>query len=193
MLEIHCQAAGVPVTTELLAGGVSEMVLRASAKARMLAIGRRGHTHAHDPHHLGRSFRSIAHRAHLPLVIGGDEERTVQRLLLAYDGREHTQPAVSWASLLQRTLSAEVIVVAVQENELDNTQEWLEEARGQLSGCRCLHRLGQPASQIIAVAEEHEVDLIVMGRYRHTTLLEGIVGSTVDRTLRGVSLPLLMV
>jgi nucleotide-binding universal stress UspA family protein len=96
MLEARCQATGVPVTAELLAGGVPEMVLRQSEQARLLAIGRRGHGHAGDPHHLGRSFRTIAHHAHLPIVIGGGEERTVRRLLLAYDGSERTQPALSW-------------------------------------------------------------------------------------------------
>jgi nucleotide-binding universal stress UspA family protein len=192
MLEVRCQAAGVPVTAELLAGGVPEIVLQESKQARLLAIGRRGHGHEGDPHHLGQSFRAIAHHAHLPLVIGGDEERTVRRLLLAYDGSKHAQPALAWASLLQRALPADVTVVAVQENGLQSTSEWLEEARAQLSGCQCLHRLGQPASEIVAVAEENPVDLIVMGRYRHRALLEGLLGSTVDRVLRGTQLPVLM-
>jgi nucleotide-binding universal stress UspA family protein len=192
MLEVRCQAAGVPVTAELLAGGVPEMVLRESEQARLLAIGRRGHGREGDPHHLGQSFRTIAHHTHLPLVIGGGEERTVRRLLLAYDGSERAQPALAWASLLQRTLPAEVVAVAVQENGLQSTSEWLEEARAQLAGCQCLHRLGQPASNIVAVAQENQADLIVMGRYRHTALLEGLIGSTVDRVLRGTQLPVLM-
>jgi len=192
MLEVRCQAAGVPVTADLLAGGVTEMVLRGSGQSRLLAIGRRGHGHKGDPHHLGRSFRTIAHHAHLPLVIGGDEERRVRCLLLAYDDTKHAQPALAWASLLQRTLPAEVVVVAVQENGLQSPNEWLAEARAQLEGCQCLHRLGQPASEIMAAAEETQADLIIMGRYRHTALLEWLTGSTVDRVLRGTQLPVLV-
>jgi nucleotide-binding universal stress UspA family protein len=192
MLEVRCRAAGVPVTAELLAGGVSELVLRESKKARLLAIGRRGHGHEADPHHLGQSFRTIAHHTNLPLVIGGNEERTVRRLLLAYDGSKHAQPALAWASQLQRALPAEVMVVAVQENGLQAADEWLAEARSQLAGCKCLQRLGQPAREIVAVSEENLVDLIIMGRYRHTALLEWLIGSTVDRVLRGTQLPVLM-
>jgi nucleotide-binding universal stress UspA family protein len=129
---------------------------------------------------------------HLPLIIGGGEERTVRRLLLAYDGSEHTQPALSWASLLQRTLPAEAVVVAVQENGRQSTAEWLAEAQTQLAGCQCLPRQGQPASEIVAAAEQTEADLIVMGRYRHTALLEWLRGSTVDRVLRATELPVLM-
>jgi nucleotide-binding universal stress UspA family protein len=192
MLEVRCQAAGVPVTAELLAGGVPEMVLRESDQARLLAIGRRGHGHDGESHHLGQSFRAIAHHAHLPLVIGGDEERTVHRLLLAYDGSERAKLALAWASLMQRTLPVEVMAVAVQENGPQSTSEWLAEARAQLAGCQCLHRLGQPASEIVAAAEEAQADLIVMGRYRHTAALEWLMASTVDRVLRGTQIPVLI-
>ena len=191
-LEVRCQAAGVPMTSELIAGGIPDMVLRASEQAQLLAIGRRGHGHEDDPNHLGRSFRSIAHRAHLPLVIGGDAERKVQRLLLAYDGTQHAKSALAWASSLQHTIPAKVAVVSVQENKSRRAGGWLEEARAQLTGCQCLHRLGQPADEIVAAAGETQADLIVLGRYRHTTLLEWLMGSTVDRVLRGTQLPVLM-
>jgi nucleotide-binding universal stress UspA family protein len=193
MLASRCRAAGVPVTTELQAGGVPDVLLRAAEQARLLAIGRRGHGHEGDAHHLGQSFRRLAHHARLPLLIGGDEERRVRRLLLAYDGSERTQPALSWASLLQRTLPAEVVAVAVQENGLQETQEWLAEARSNLADCRSVPRLGQPDEEIVAVAEEHQADLIVMGRYHHTALLGWLMGSTIDRVLQRTQLPVLIV
>jgi nucleotide-binding universal stress UspA family protein len=192
-LAVRCQAAGVPLTAELVAGAVPEMILRASEQAQLLAIGRRGHVHEDDSGHLGRSFRSVAHRAHLPIVIGGNQNRTVRRLLLAYDGRKHAKSALAWASQLERTLPADVTVVAVQENGLQATEEWLAEARSQLASSLCVPRLGQPAGEIMAVAEQTEADLIVMGRYRHPALLEWLVGSTVDRVLRGTEIPVMIV
>jgi nucleotide-binding universal stress UspA family protein len=116
----------------------------------------------------------------------------MQRLLLAYDGSKRAEPALSWTSLLQRTLPAEVVVVAVQENGVQSTDDWLAEAQAQLADCQCLHRLGQPASEIVATAEETQADMIIMGRYRYTALLERFMGSTIDRVLRGISLPVLM-
>jgi nucleotide-binding universal stress UspA family protein len=44
----------------------------------------------------------------------------------------------------------------------------------------------------MAVAVENNADLIVMGRYRHTALLEGLLGSTIDRVLRGTQIPVLI-
>ena len=191
-LEVRCQAAGVPVTTELVAGGVPEMVLRASEQAGLLAIGRRGRGHEADPGYLGQSFRAIAHRIAVPLIAGGGEERTVRRLLVAYDGSKRAHSALHWAATLQRSLKAEVVALAVQEDEVQPTGEWLEEARVQLPGCQCLRRAGQPASEIVAAAGETQADLIVLGRYRHAALLEWFMGSTVDRVLHETELPVLV-
>jgi len=192
MLAERCQAAGVPVTTELLAGGVPDMVARESERVQLLSIGRRGHGHEGDSHHLGRSFRTIAHHVRLPLVVGGGEGRTVHRVLLAFDGSERARPALAWASVLQRTLPAELVVVAVQENDLQPVGDWLAEARSALPDCHCLHRHGEAADEIVAAAEETQADLVVMGRYRHAALLERIMGSTVDGVLRGTQLPVLI-
>jgi nucleotide-binding universal stress UspA family protein len=192
LLEARCKAAGVPVTAELLAGGVPELVLRKSAEARLLALGRQGLGHKDDPQHLGRNLRIVAHRARRPVLIGGGELRTVHRLLLAYDGSNHAQRALAWAASLQRTLPAQVAVVVVQEDGRPSAEESLAVAQAQLADCQCLHRQGQPASEIVAAAEEARADLIVMGRYRHPSLIEWLLGSTVDRVLRGCQLPVLI-
>lgn len=69
-LETACAEAGVPATTKMLAGGVSELVLRDAAQAQLLAIGRRGHGHAGNSKSLGHNFRKIAHHVHLPMIVG---------------------------------------------------------------------------------------------------------------------------
>jgi len=38
----------------------------------------------------------------------------------------------------------------------------------------------------------NDVDLIILGRYRHFALAEWIVGNTVERLLRATSLPVLI-
>jgi nucleotide-binding universal stress UspA family protein len=195
-LEARCQAAQVAVTTDLLFGGVSEMVLREADQAQLLALGRRGHGHASDSGHLGRNFRAIAHHTSRPMVVGGDEERRVQRLLLAYNGGEHAQHALAWTTLLQRTLHTDVLVLSVKENGRASgnmSSEMVDQLnQGGLANYRFLSAEGQPASEIVTAAAENGADLIIMGRHRHTALLEWLVGSTLDRVLRHTSLPVLI-
>jgi nucleotide-binding universal stress UspA family protein len=196
LLATRCQAAGVPVTTEIEFGSVLELLLQDAAQVELLALGRRGHRHAVDPHRLGGHFRAIAHRIQRPLLVGGDEQRPIQRLLLAYDGSETAQRALGWASLLQQALSARVIVLAVQDSG-DAPGQWSLEletqvAQSNLGHYEFLTRIGQPAAEIVAVAAENQVDLIVMGRYHHIALLEWLAGSTVDKVLRNTGLPVLV-
>jgi nucleotide-binding universal stress UspA family protein len=191
-LVLSCREAGVPLTTDLVVGGIARMVLRAANGARLVAVGRRGHGHQDDPDHLGRSFHAIARHIDRPLIVGGLEERTVQRVVVAYDGSRRAQPGLAWAGWLGGRLSAEVAVVAVQENGHQPTDGWLTEARARLPGCECLRREGQAAAEIVAAAAEWEADLIIMGRYRHIALVERLVGSTVDGVLRGSELPVLI-
>jgi nucleotide-binding universal stress UspA family protein len=61
-----------------------------------------------------------------------------------------------------------------------------------LASYNFITRMGQPATEIAAAAEENLVDLIVVGRYRRTAAVEWLLGSTVDRVLRDTSLSVLI-
>ena len=197
-LETACKDAGMPLSTKLLAGGVSELVLRDAAQAQLLAIGRRGHGHKDDSKSLGHNFRKIAHHVRLPILVGGRSTPSLHRLLLAYHGKAHADEALAWAVQLQRDLSAEVIVLSV----CDSTESCqpgvsLEEiearlVRSDLDAYRFLTGEGRPSGEIAAIAAANDVDLIILGRYRHPALVEWLVGSTVDRLLRTTSLPVLI-
>jgi len=198
-LETACADAGVPLTTRLMAGGVSELVLRNAAQAQLLAIGRRGHGHTDDSKSLGHNFRKIAHHVHVPMLVGGKTTPCLHRLLLAYDGQEHADEALAWTAQLQRDLSAEVIVLTVCEDtescqagmSLAEIEDRL--AKSDLETYRLLTGQGRPSTAMAAIAAANDVDLIILGRYRHPALLEWLVGSTVDRLLRATSLPVLIV
>lgn len=194
-LESCCREADVTFGKKMELGGVPEVILREAPRTAILALGRRGQSHALDPHHLGTHFRTIAHHSSQPLLVGGDQQQPIQRILLAYNGSERAQRALDWAARLSRTLQAEVVVLTVQEDGVsDSTQHWMKEAQARLiengvTQCRFLERTGQAAVEIVAEAAASQADMIIIGRYRHTALLEWLVGSTVDQVLRNSPLP----
>lgn len=197
-LETACTDAGVPLTTRLLACGVSELVLRDTAQAQLLAIGRRGHGGKDDSKSLGHNFRRIAHHVHVPMLVGGRTTPCLHRVLLAYDGQAHADGALAWTAQLQHDLSAEVIVLIVCEGtescqagvSLVEIEDRL--AKSDLETYRLLTSQGRPSTEMAAIAAANDVDLIILGRYRHPALVEWLVGSTVDRLLRATSLPVLI-
>jgi nucleotide-binding universal stress UspA family protein len=189
-------AEGVPCTTEVLFGGVPELILKEASQASLVSLGRRGNGNPSDPDHLGRNFKAVAHHCHQAMLVGGDEQPPMQSLLLAYDGSERAQLALEWASRLQRDLATQAIVFSAQD-EGDVSEQDLSELRAQIHDAgvvdfQYISEEGQPAEEIVKVAYENHVGLIVMGGYRHTALLEWLVGSTVDRVLRSTSLPVLV-
>jgi len=197
-LESACAEAGVPITTKLLAGGVSQLVVREAAQAQMLALGRRGHGHKADSKSLGDNFRKIAHHVHLPMLVGGLTTPVLHRLLLAYHGQAHADDALDYTTQLQRDLAAEVTVLSVCDDtktcltgmSLEAVKTRL--AQSNLDAYQFLTGQGRPSSVIAAVAAANDVDLIILGRYRHAAPVEWLVGSTVDRLLRATSLPVLI-
>jgi len=124
---------------------------------------------------------------------------SLHRLLLAYHGLAHAKEALVWTARLQHDLAAEVIVLSVcQDARSCLSGISLEEIKGRLARSnlgdyRFLIGKGRPFSEISATAAANDVDLIVLGRYRHGAFVERLVGSTVDRLLRETSLPLLIV
>jgi universal stress protein A len=60
------------------------------------------------------------------------------------------------------------------------------EARGRLA-------LGDPATELVKVAQEEQVDLIAMSTHGHRFLNDLIRGSTADRVRHRVTVPVLMV
>jgi nucleotide-binding universal stress UspA family protein len=197
-LQTACDEAGVPVTTSLLVGGVPEMVLRYAAQAQMLALGRRGHSHRADSKSLGHNFRKIAHQLHLPMLVGGSATASLRRILLAYHGLAHADEALAWTVRLQQGLAAEVIVLSVcEEDEYCLSGISLEEiktrlAKSGLDDYRFITGQGRPSTAMTDIAAANDVDLIILGRYRHGALVEWLVGSTIDRLLRATSLPILI-
>jgi len=195
-LESQCRAVGVAVTSTIEFGRVPEVILRKATQATLLALGRRGHNHAAAFDSLGQHFRTIAHQVQPPVLVGGEESRAVQRVLLAYNESEPAQRALAWASLLQRTLSAEVVVVTIEEDPTPNRQ-WIKEmeprlAQSGLVNYQFVRCGGQPSAEVVATATNNKTDLIVMGGYRHGVLLEWLIGSTVDQVLRYTPVPVLV-
>jgi len=198
LLEIEdlCQEIGVPLTTEILFGGVPDLILRQSQEYNMLAIGRRGNSHNNDTQHLGSNFKQIAHHIHIPLLIGGKNSirRKFHHVLLAYNGSEFSRKALTWTENLQGSFT-EVIALAVEkENEMDHT--WLADrhddiAESALKQYEFIREAGDVGQSIVKAASSTKVDLILMGAYQHPRILGWARHSAIDTVLRGIDLPVL--
>ncbi len=127
----------------------------------------------------------------------------ISKILVAYDGSEPSGRAFDFAVELASKYSAEVIVLsvarppeppveivetdAVLESATDYYEQRFDELRNRANTLgvplRFEVKIGHPAEQIIHMANEESVDMIVMG-YRGETFVERwLLGSVSKRVL----------
>ena len=195
-VESLCQLVDVPVTTELIFGGVPHVVLESARQYQLLALGRRGNRHENVSQHLGSNFRQIAHHAHCPLLIGGNNSNhnKCQHLLLAYDGSTLSKQALTWADDLG-TKCRDILVLSV-EKEYEKDHTWLEDRQLEIerSGVKpneFIRGGGDPRRSIVAIASSRQADLILMGAYHHAQFMEWTNHSVLDSVLRESDIPIL--
>jgi len=193
-----CQEMNVPITTEMIFGGVPETILEVSKGFNLLALGRRGNNHISDSQHLGRNFRRIAYHTRTPLLISNDSDTPLKhkRVLLAYDGSVPSHIALSWTEKLQR-MFANVMALSVGQN-CEGDCLWLEERQREIAASSLENyefdkELGQPEKIIPSVARARHADLVVMGAYQHSQILEWATHSTLNSVTRNASIPILAV
>ena len=84
-----------------------------------------------------------------------------------------------------------------ESEEMKDDRAYLEQIQQELSGrgfaTRTCLAMGDPATQLVRVAQEQHVDLIAMSTHGHRLLNDIIRGSTADRVRHNVSIPVLMI
>jgi nucleotide-binding universal stress UspA family protein len=191
-LEAHCQDADVPVTTELMFGGMPDLIYRRENQASLLALGRQGRGQADQPATLGHQFRTIAHHNHIPLLVGGNERPYIQHILLVYEPGQHAQTALNWAARLQQSLPAEVTALTLPGNGRDPTTLQTKLVQSSLIDYRQITGEDRKANTVLSAAADCRADLIVMGGYHHNALITKFLGSPLEQILDETALPVLM-
>jgi nucleotide-binding universal stress UspA family protein len=84
-----------------------------------------------------------------------------------------------------------------ESEEIQEDRAYLEKLRAELAAsgfdARARLAMGDPATQLVRVANEENVDLIAMSTHGHRFINDLLRGSTADRVRHNVSVPVLMV
>lgn len=139
------------------------------------------------------------------------------RVLIATDGSEAVRPAVETAIELAETHEAALHVLYIVDQPptvsgtgegvpgLDNLLDALEKAGQEATGeiaaraddrgieATTAVRRGNPHDDILAYAEEHDIDLIVMGTHGRTGIKRALLGSVTEDIVRHSEIPVLTV
>ena len=138
-----------------------------------------------------------------------------KRILVPLDGSKLAEQVLPHVTIHARQFGAEVVLLKVlgplpepsmagrgvvrsaEAATAQLAQDYLEGVaaglREQGVPTRTATTEGKPYVEIIHFAEQHEIDLIVMSTRGYSGLSRWLLGSVVDRVVRGATVPLLLV
>ena len=144
---------------------------------------------------LSSGIRMILRQSSRPILAVRDQISEMHHLMLAYDGSPKGKEALYLSAYIASRYERSLTVLVVDEDE-EQGKELLEEAENYLGNC-CHNSIfeqhtGRVDKVILSIAKEQGVDLILMGGYGLSPLLEALFGSTVDGVLRGTPIPVVV-
>jgi len=135
------------------------------------------------------------------------------KILHANDGSEHAFHALALALALAKQNNSELHMISVEE--IDYMPEFIEEIREETrTAARLFHKVlqrargmadesrvkldthvvaGHPVRDIVELAKELKVDLLVIGATGHSALYDRLIGSRADRIVQLAHCPVLVV
>jgi nucleotide-binding universal stress UspA family protein len=143
---------------------------------------------------LGSGFRTIVQHCPTPVLAVPRVSSHMGRALLAYDGSPKADEALFVSTYLAGQWHIPLTVVTVMESDR-TTATTIGRAKRYLHQhgveATFIEKQGPVGESILAAAEEHGSELIVMGGYSNP-VLEIVLGSTVDTILQAGRYPVLI-
>jgi nucleotide-binding universal stress UspA family protein len=144
---------------------------------------------------LGSGARTLIQRCGPPILAVPYEPVIPRHALLAYDASSRSREALYLATYLTARWNLELTIVTVEEKgrglrtEMEVARRYLESHGVQATYYK---KRGKVAPIILETAEDQGCNLILIGAYSASPVLEVTLGSTVDELLRSARMPMLI-
>lgn len=127
-----------------------------------------------------------------------------EQVLVPLDGSELAEVAIPYAEELGRRLDSRLVLLAVCESsQREQNQEYLDRIAESLCQNGDKSRLMQvatairegdnPPEEIIAYADENEIDLTMMATHGRSGISRWAMGSVADKVVRGTCQPIILI
>lgn len=198
LAEFSESAAEAKVRCETLmdVGVIANEICERARTADIVVIGHRGVNEKFSTGLLGGTAESVTRKCPKPLLVCPLQWRGgVTKPLLAYDGSQRSASAMQAGADFCVSLSLPLAVVHVARDEAAGARV-LEEAKRYLASYpietsfTCL--TGHAPEQIIAAIGTEGHDLLFIGAYGHSRIVEMVLGSTTEYVLRNAPCPVFL-
>lgn len=175
--------------------GLTESLIAMEENIRILVLGVRGEEHEQDDDHLGAHLEASIRALHRPILVVNSDFKTPERIMLAYDGSEASDKALSLTvnSTLLKDLPIHLVTVGESSTRAAQLQ------------ANATDKLNAAGHEVIAVSldgkasdalpeyqAEHDIHLTLMGAFSHNRIRDLVLGSLTAKMLLRAKRPLLL-
>jgi nucleotide-binding universal stress UspA family protein len=191
----RCEAGGISGKLAIEVGGVTRKICERARWADLIVTNLAYPPPPQPVAKLSSGFRTLIRRCASPVLVAPGASSPLDRALLAYDGSPKANEALFVTTYLAGRWNISLVVVTVMENSripsdtLTRAQIYLESHQVQAT---FIKESGAAPDVILKAAEEQESNLIIMGGYGHSPVVEVVLGSAVDQVLRASRQPMLI-
>ena len=190
-----CNERGIRADTHLATGIVANEICEQARTADLVIVGHRGVNERFSTGLLGGTTESVTRKCPKPLLVSPMEFREIRRPLLAYDGSQRAAAAMHEAAELAGALHVPLTVLHVGKDAVASDPV-LDEARRYLATheieAELVTRAGYANEVILDAMAEGDHDLLVIGAYGHSRIIEMVLGSTTEYVLRNATAPVFL-
>jgi nucleotide-binding universal stress UspA family protein len=192
--ERRCGEAEVPGHLTLATGTVTRQICHRSRWADLFVVNLAYPPEPQPLSRLSSGFSKLVRSCSRPMLAAPGLTTGLNSALLAYDGSPKGEEALFVATYLSLKWDIPLSVISVVENGTKMGTAKQAEKYLQSHGVRAtiIEEDGEVAKKILEKAESASCDLIIMGGYGSTPVVEVVLGSSVDKVLRESRRPMLI-
>ncbi|MBI3757084.1 MAG: universal stress protein [Deltaproteobacteria bacterium] len=191
-----CHERGVPCDSQCTVGIVANEICEHERVADLVVIGHRGVNERFSTGLLGSTTESVTRKSPRPVFVSPMQFQPIQNPLLAYDGSQRASAALHSAAEFCAVTDLPLTVLHVNPREGSTEDKTLDEARHYLGsyGLRptFLFLNGHSYEQIVECVKQRGHDLLFIGAYGHSRIIEMVLGSTTEYVLRNAPCPVFL-
>jgi nucleotide-binding universal stress UspA family protein len=198
LAEFSERAAEANVRCETLmdVGVIANEICERARTADVVVIGHRGVNEKFSTGLLGGTAESVTRKCPKPLLVCPTQWKGgIQKPLLAYDGSQRSASAMQAAADFCVSFALPLAVAHVTRDEATGTRV-LDEAKRYLASYAIQTSFaslsGHAPEQIVATIRSEGHDLLFIGAYGHSRIVEMVLGSTTEYVLRNAPCPVFL-
>ena len=163
----------------------------------LVVLGKRGEAAEFASGHLGANLERIVRSSHKPCLITSRQFKSLERVLVAYDGSPTSQKILQFIANSAVFTGLELHLVTAAKNTADESAiAKIDSARQTLKQAGiepiCSVVAGHSEKAISNYVTEQDISLLVMGAYGHSRIRHLVIGSTTAQMLRSSHIPVLL-